>query len=120
MPTLSPDGFKEQVEDNLRDHDEFGPNVIQVDLSPSFERIVEINLLKISDPANRGKKIGSRVLRLLMQLADESDIVLEVIPHSFDGPMSDAQLAAWYGRHGFKLVVGSPESRNLMRRESRR
>lgn len=54
-----------------------------------------------------------------MQLADESGIALEVIPHSFDAPMSDEQLAAWYGRHGFYLVVGSPESRNLMRREPR-
>ncbi len=71
--------------------------------------MIAIDLLKVLNPSDLHKGIAGGVLRLLMKLADDSGYALEVIPHSFDGSMSDQQLAAWYGRKGFRVA--------LMRRE---
>jgi hypothetical protein len=115
-PTLSPDEFIERALDGLAAAG-LGPELIQVDLSPSScNGAMAIDLLKILDERNLRKRIAARVLQLLMRLADGSGYALEVIPHRFDGLMNDQALRAWYERNGFR-AAGSPEVPNLMRRD---
>jgi hypothetical protein len=83
---------------------------------PRAANLAAIDFLEIVDQANLRKGVAGRVLRRLMQLADDSGFTLEVIPHSFDSPMNDEELRAWYERNGFR-AVDSPDVSNLMRRD---
>jgi hypothetical protein len=114
-PTLTSDEFIEKAQDDLLAA-ELGPDLIRVELSSSVGGLAAIDFLEIVDQANLRKGIAGRALRLLMQLADDSGFTLEVIPHSFDGPMNDLALRAWYERNGFR-AAGSPDVPNVMRRE---
>jgi hypothetical protein len=114
-PTLSPDGFIEKAQDDLLAAG-LGTDLIRVEISSVIGGLAAIDFLEIVDQANLRKGVAGRVLQLLMQLADDSGFALEVIPHSFDVPMTDLQLRAWYERNGFRAAESS-EAPNLMRRD---
>jgi len=54
----------------------------------------------IEEP-HRGKGLGSRLLRDICRDADRERITLWLIAHT-SGPLSNAELAAWYRRYGFR------------------
>lgn len=113
---MSPDEFIEEAEAQLRNAGLY--DRVRVDLSaPPFQGVISINYLEVTDPANRGKRLATAALQLLLHLSDNSGFALDVIPRSFDGPLDDDALAAWYRRHGFRPITTPPDTGREMRRE---
>jgi hypothetical protein len=113
---LSADGFIEEWETRFGGTDLI--TRVDVRLSPAGVGVVALDYVEVIATDAKGTGLASRVLRLLLELSDESGIALEVIPHSFGGPLDDAELAAWYGRHGF-LSAPTTDTPRLMRRNPR-
>lgn len=110
---LSSDEFIEEVEVQL---EQAGlTNVVRVDLSAPSRGVVSLDYLEVIDKGTLGARLGARALQLLLELSDRSGVALVVIPHSFDGPMSDDDLAAWYGRHGFMFAPTMDTPRQMRR-----
>lgn len=54
------------------------------------------------DKSCRGNGVGARALQLLLDYADEHDVVLTLYPRAHSqSPLSSSLLAKWYERHGF-------------------
>ncbi len=70
-----------------------------VELSPSYYLITRINVPKES----RGKKLGSQILREIIEAADSEGVTLEIHPVP-SGGLNKRQLIAWYERYGFQLT----------------
>lgn len=49
----------------------------------------------------RGLGVGTKLLKRIIQAADDDGRTLYLIPSS-SGVMSDKELIAWYSRHGFE------------------
>lgn len=66
--------------------------------------------IHISDIASleRGQKHASQALQWLCSLADKHGVALSLVPKAHgEGGLDDAQLRAWYIRHGFQPHMGS-------------
>lgn len=48
----------------------------------------------------RGKGHGSKLLKMVLDAADEAQVTLELDVYA-SGPLSDEDLVFWYERHGF-------------------
>jgi hypothetical protein len=109
LMSMSPDAFIEEFSERLARTSVC--NLVLVELSAPNRSTVSVDLIEVT-PTERRKHIGSRVLT---QLSDEGGVLLEVIPHSFEGHMGDDELAAWYERRGF-VFTPTHDSPRLMRR----
>lgn len=52
---------------------------------------------------HRGKGLGTKLLRRILEDADKAFVILALEPSPSDGLNYD-QLTAWYSRHGFELT----------------
>ena len=59
--------------------------------------ITRINVPK----ASRGQGLGSKILKEILEDADEEDVTLEIHPMP-SGSLTRKQLSEWYIRYGFK------------------
>jgi hypothetical protein len=110
---MSGDEFIEEFEERIR-RGRLDAKV-RVELSAPRPDVVSLDLLEVRDPADRGNRLATTALRLLLQVADETGMVLEVTPLNLGGHLSDEVLASWYERHGF-VAAPSVDHPRLMRR----
>lgn len=69
-----------------------------------------LDLIRVTQPEQRGKGLASAALKDLLAIADEHGLIVALTPAgvpSGKGMLSDRQLRAWYARHGFVPNTGS-------------
>lgn len=82
------------------------------------ERVLVIDLISVDQPR---QGLGSDVMRSIVDLADQHDVVIEVEASSHGGRnIRQRKLEKWYGRFGFEPTgTRSSEGNPMMRREPR-
>ena len=110
---MSGDEFMEEFEEQIR-HGRLNIKV-RVELSAPRPGVVSLDLLEVRNQADRGNGLATSTLRLLLKLADETRMVLEVTPSNLGRYLGNEALALWYVRHGF-VAAPSMDHPRLMRR----
>jgi len=94
--------------------------VVQLSTPAALDAVVYLDLIAVLDREDRGRGIGSRVMILLCQWADEHRIVLALDP-GIGNTVNRAtgrsrSLAAWYAAFGFEWNRGREEIEAMMYR----